>query len=82
MTTVIGESPGAPGFFWLAALGGYGIQVAPAAGRLAAELATGARPADGCQALGVDPKMERWPLQYGWWLTRREGLLRKLGLRK
>jgi glycine/D-amino acid oxidase-like deaminating enzyme len=38
-TPVIGEAPGAPGFFWLAALGGYGIQTAPAAGRLAAALA-------------------------------------------
>jgi ribosomal protein S19E (S16A) len=34
------------------------------------------------QALGVDPSMERWPVQYGWWLTRRESLLRKLGVRK
>lgn len=56
---VIGESPGAPGFFWLAALGGYGIQVAPAAGRLVAELATaeldtGAQ-ADGCRLPGIDP---------------------------
>jgi 2,4-dienoyl-CoA reductase-like NADH-dependent reductase (Old Yellow Enzyme family) len=39
-------------------------------------------PLHAAQALGVDPKMERWPLQYGWWLTRREGLLRKLGVRK
>ena len=34
------------------------------------------------QALGADPQMERWPVQYGWWLTRRESLLRKLGLRR
>ena len=39
-------------------------------------------PLHAAQALGVDPNMERWPLQYGWWLTRREGLLKKLGLRK
>jgi 2,4-dienoyl-CoA reductase-like NADH-dependent reductase (Old Yellow Enzyme family) len=39
-------------------------------------------PLHAAQALGVDPKMERWPVQYGWWLTRREGLLRKLGVRK
>jgi ankyrin repeat protein len=32
-------------------------------------------------ALGADPEFERWPVQYGWWLTRREGLLRKLGVR-
>jgi 2,4-dienoyl-CoA reductase-like NADH-dependent reductase (Old Yellow Enzyme family) len=39
-------------------------------------------PLHAAQALGVDPDMARWPLQYGWWLTRREGLLRKLGVRK
>ena len=39
-------------------------------------------PLHAAQVLGVDPNMERWPVQYGWWLTRREGLLRKLGLRK
>ena len=33
-------------------------------------------------ALGADPQMERWPVQYGWWLARRESLLRKLGVRK
>jgi len=35
---VIGFDPKADGFFWLAALGGYGIQTAPAVGRLAADL--------------------------------------------
>jgi 2,4-dienoyl-CoA reductase-like NADH-dependent reductase (Old Yellow Enzyme family) len=39
-------------------------------------------PVHAAQALGVDPDMARWPVQYGWWLTRREGLLRKLGIRK
>ena len=39
-------------------------------------------PVHAAQALGADPAMERWPVQYGWWLTRREGLLKKLGLRK
>lgn len=52
---VIGEAPGAPGFFWLAALGGYGIQTAPAAGRLAADLVTSARTQDSYLATGVDP---------------------------
>jgi 2,4-dienoyl-CoA reductase-like NADH-dependent reductase (Old Yellow Enzyme family) len=33
-------------------------------------------------ALGVDPEFQRWPVQYGWWLTRREGLLRKAGYRR
>jgi 2,4-dienoyl-CoA reductase-like NADH-dependent reductase (Old Yellow Enzyme family) len=39
-------------------------------------------PVHAAQALGVDPEFARWPVQYGWWLTRREGLLRKLGVRK
>ncbi len=39
-------------------------------------------PHHAAQALGADPQMERWPVQYGWWLTRRESLLRKLGLRR
>ncbi len=30
-------------------------------------------------ALGVDPGFEDWPEQYGWWLTRREPLLREIG---
>jgi len=33
-------------------------------------------------ALGVDAEFKLWPEQYGWWLTRRESLLRKLGVRK
>jgi 2,4-dienoyl-CoA reductase-like NADH-dependent reductase (Old Yellow Enzyme family) len=39
-------------------------------------------PLHAAQALGADPEMSRWPVQYGWWLTRREALLRKLGVRK
>jgi len=39
-------------------------------------------PLHAAQTLGADPEFARWPVQYGWWLTRREGLLRKLGLRK
>lgn len=38
---VIGFDSGAPGFFWLAGQGGYGIQTAPAAARLAAALLRG-----------------------------------------
>jgi D-arginine dehydrogenase len=38
---VVGFDPLQPGFFWLAALGGYGIQTAPALSRLAAGLLTG-----------------------------------------
>ncbi|MDX1892115.1 FAD-dependent oxidoreductase [Mycolicibacterium sp. 050158] len=41
---VLGPDPEAPGFFWLAGQGGYGIQTAPATARLAAALALG-RPA-------------------------------------
>lgn len=40
-TPVIGFEPEAPGFFWLAGQGGYGVQTAPAAGRTAAALALG-----------------------------------------
>jgi 2,4-dienoyl-CoA reductase-like NADH-dependent reductase (Old Yellow Enzyme family) len=32
-------------------------------------------------ALGADPEFSLWPEQYGWWLTRRESLLKKLGVR-
>ena len=39
-------------------------------------------PLHAAQALGADAEMARWPVQYGWWLSRREGLLRKLGIRK
>jgi D-arginine dehydrogenase len=38
---VVGYDPDRPGFFWLAALGGYGIQTAPALSRLAASLVLG-----------------------------------------
>lgn len=36
---VVGYDPGAPNFFWYAALGGYGIQTAPALSKVAAHLA-------------------------------------------
>jgi D-arginine dehydrogenase len=36
-----GFDPGAPGFFWLAAQGGYGIQTSPAMGQACAALARG-----------------------------------------
>jgi D-arginine dehydrogenase len=38
---VVGYDPLQPGFFWLAALGGYGIQTAPALSALAAGLVLG-----------------------------------------
>jgi D-arginine dehydrogenase len=40
-TPVIGFSPNAPGFFWLAAQGGYGIQTGPALAITAGALARG-----------------------------------------
>ncbi len=39
-------------------------------------------PAHAAATLGADPEFQRWPVQYGWWLTRREGLLRKAGFRR
>jgi len=38
-------------------------------------------PAHAAQALGADAEFAHWPRQYGWWLTRRESLLKKLGIR-
>jgi D-arginine dehydrogenase len=43
---VYGPDPRVPGFFWFAGQGGYGIQTAPAAARLAARILLGL-PADG-----------------------------------
>lgn len=51
---VIGPDPAAPGFVWLAALGGYGIQTAPALGRLAAAFARGEAAPDDIVAHGLD----------------------------
>jgi 2,4-dienoyl-CoA reductase-like NADH-dependent reductase (Old Yellow Enzyme family) len=38
-------------------------------------------PLHAAQALGADPEFARWPVQYGWWLVRREALLKKQNLR-
>jgi 2,4-dienoyl-CoA reductase-like NADH-dependent reductase (Old Yellow Enzyme family) len=32
-------------------------------------------------SLGADPDFAQWPEQYGWWLTRREPLLKQVGAR-
>lgn len=60
---VVGYDPQVAGFFWVAALGGYGIQTAPAMGRVAAALVLRAPiPAD-VLALGLDPPSispQRW----------------------
>jgi 2,4-dienoyl-CoA reductase-like NADH-dependent reductase (Old Yellow Enzyme family) len=39
-------------------------------------------PVHAAAALGVDPEFQRWPVQYGWWLTRRDSLLKKLGVNR
>jgi D-arginine dehydrogenase len=54
-TPVIGFDPIVPGFFWVAALGGYGIQTAPAASRLAAMLALGLQADEHLAEYGVIP---------------------------
>ena len=52
-TPVAGFAPDAPGFFWLAGQGGYGIQTAPAMGELAAALVRGLPMPPAITALGV-----------------------------
>lgn len=52
-TPVAGFAPDAPGFFWLAGQGGYGIQTAPALGELAAALVRGLPVPPAIAALGV-----------------------------
>lgn len=52
---VIGPDPAVPGFFWLAAQGGYGIQSAPGAAALAASLLQGRPLPVELQREGVDP---------------------------
>ena len=53
----IGESE-APGFFWMVGQGGYGIQTAPAAARLLADLVDGRAPEAALARIvaGVDPR--------------------------
>ena len=50
---VVGFAPDAPGFFWLAGQGGYGIQTAPGMGELAAALVRGLPVPEAMAALGV-----------------------------
>lgn len=50
---VVGFAPDAPGFFWLAGQGGYGIQSAPALARAAAALALGRQLPSDIAAAGV-----------------------------
>lgn len=50
---VVGYAADAPGFFWLAGQGGYGIQTAPAMGRLACALVHGDSVPDDLARFGV-----------------------------
>lgn len=52
---VIGWSPDDDGFFWLAGLGGFGVQTAPAVSQLAASLILGASTPADLADHGVDP---------------------------
>lgn len=52
-TPVVGFAPDAPGFFWLAGQGGYGIQTAPAMGELTAALVRGLPVPTHMAALGL-----------------------------
>ncbi|MGH8146758.1 MAG: NAD(P)/FAD-dependent oxidoreductase [Rhodanobacteraceae bacterium] len=54
-TPVVGYDPELRGFFWLAALGGYGIQTSPSMGRLAAALVLERQPPADVLATGLDP---------------------------
>jgi D-arginine dehydrogenase len=55
-TLVAGFAPDAPGFFWLAGQGGYGIMTSPAMGRIAAALACGKPLSAEIEAKGVTAK--------------------------
>jgi len=52
-TPVVGDTSAAPGFFWFAGQGGYGIQMAPALARTAAAVLRGEHPPADVRAEGV-----------------------------
>jgi D-arginine dehydrogenase len=54
-TPAVGFDNEAPGFFWLAGQGGFGLQTAPAVAEAVEALATGAAWPDALAALGVTP---------------------------
>ena len=54
-TPVVGFDDAAPGFFWLAGQGGYGVQTSPAMGAYAAALIQGEPAADGLADLDLSP---------------------------
>ena len=55
-TPAVGFDPDAPGFFWLAGQGGFGLQTAPAVAEAAEALATGADWPKVLASLGVKPE--------------------------
>jgi D-arginine dehydrogenase len=55
-TPAVGPAPDAPGFFWLAGLGGFGIQIAPSVGRAVAALASGEPWPDDLSRRGIAPE--------------------------
>ena len=55
-TPTAGFDTDAPGFFWLAGQGGYGLQTAPAMAAIVEALATGGAWPEGLEALGVPPE--------------------------
>ncbi|WP_370030714.1 NAD(P)/FAD-dependent oxidoreductase [Qipengyuania mesophila] len=54
---VAGFDPQAPGFFWLAGQGGFGLQTSPAMALAAEALATGGAWPEELRAVGVKPEM-------------------------
>jgi D-arginine dehydrogenase len=58
-TPVVGYAPDAPGFFWLAGQGGYGIQTAPAMASLAAALVRRMAVPEQLLSFGLDARMLR-----------------------
>jgi D-arginine dehydrogenase len=56
-TPVVGEDPDIEGFFWYAAQGGYGIQMAPALARVGAALAAQCPVPQDLASRGVDAAM-------------------------
>lgn len=52
---VAGFDPAAPGFFWLAGQGGFGLQTSPAMALAAEALATGSAWPEELRAVGIDP---------------------------
>ena len=53
---VAGYAPDAPGFFWLAGQGGFGLQTSPAMAAIAEALVTGGAWPEGLATLGVLPE--------------------------